>query len=289
MQNKKKTGEPLRVNHLENRAHTTHGEANSTHCYSCGICTSSCPISLVPDGLDSRCIVHLENLGLLTIDRAGSSLWHCLDCHRCGNLCPNSVKPWVIIESLRGDAIEEGLVSRDTMKRLAQLKKELVAVLSNTLALAYSPESKEIVREWDHFARLPEFDHESSSPIRPEPRKHSLTQAMNHGLCLSCRECSNACPICDPSAGFDPLYFIRSYALGLPTNRVSLWSCLQCESCSQACSQSVQGHLLIKALQEEQETFSGVKSQIKIQRTRERVFCAYALKVNSLMEIEPDI
>ncbi|MEA2060082.1 MAG: hypothetical protein U9P10_06115, partial [Thermodesulfobacteriota bacterium] len=45
----------------------------STQCYACGICTSACPVSLVPGGLDPRRIVHLANLGNLSPELAGPS------------------------------------------------------------------------------------------------------------------------------------------------------------------------------------------------------------------------
>jgi heterodisulfide reductase subunit C len=262
----------------------TDEDARSTCCYSCGICTSSCPVALGPGGLDPRRIVHLANLGNLDLDRAGRSIWHCLDCRRCSNLCPNSVSPWSLIASLRWEARQEGWVSGETWDRLQQLKQELVAVLSNTLALPLSPGYDEISQEWDRWAREPEMPSISPNSIKLHPRKRSLSHPMNQALCLTCRECSSACPLCVTTARFDPLYFIRCYALGLSPGRASLWSCLQCGSCSQACSQSVQGHLVVKALQEEQETYFRIPFQGRIHTTRERVFQVYASRVDALLD-----
>jgi len=264
-----------------NGLHMVNGESHSTSCYSCGICTSSCPVAMGPNFLDPRRIVHLANLGKLDLDRAGSSIWSCLDCHRCGNLCPNGVSPWLLIGNLRREAVQEGRVPGSLSGRLHKLKGELVTVLSNTLGLSSPPQYDELVKDWDLWARTPEIPAAFETiPLKPLKR---FSHSINHSLCMTCRECSSACPVCVTTAGFDPLYFIRCYALGISPERAALWSCLQCESCSQACTQSVKGHLVIKALQEEQEEFFRVEFQMRITETRERVFSAYLSRVNDLV------
>jgi len=268
--------------------HMVNGESHSTSCYSCGICTSSCPVAIGPNFLDPRRIVHLANLGKLDLDRAGSSIWSCLDCHRCGNLCPNGVSPWLLIANLRREAIQEGRVPGQISGRLQKLKGELVTVLSNTLGLSSPPQYDELVKDWELWAKESGIPARSSEVIQlklPKRSSSSLgqTHSMNYSLCMTCRECSSACPVCVTTAGFDPLYFIRCYLLGLSPERAAIWSCLQCESCSQACTQSVKGHLVIKALQEEQEEFFRVKFQMRITETRERVFRAYTSRVDALL------
>ncbi|ACN17235.1 two domain fusion protein (N:Fe-S oxidoreductase-C:4Fe-4S ferredoxin) [Desulforapulum autotrophicum HRM2] len=258
-------------------------DALSTQCYACGICTSSCPISLVPEGLDPRRIVRLANLGGLCLDRVGSSIWHCLDCRRCGNLCPNSVKPWLLIANLQRRAVAEHRVSMQTVTRIHQLKQELVTVLSNALSMADPPLFDALFQQWDQWACPPEVSPKTREAVGIKPLKRSLSHTMNHSLCMTCRECSSACPLTVSTADFDPLYFIRCYVLGVSPERASLWSCLGCESCSQACSQSVQGHLVIKALQMEQEGFFSVPFQIRINTTREQVFRAYVSRVDALV------
>lgn len=270
---------------IEGDKHFLPPDANAlaTQCYACGICTSSCPISLVPEGLDPRRIVHLANLGDLCLDRAGSSIWHCLDCHRCGNLCPNHVKPWLLIANLQQRAVAEQRVSMQTVARIHQLKQELVTVLSNALSMAEPPPFEALFRQWDQWACPPETSTKTQGAVGVKPLKRSLSRTMNHALCMTCRECSSACPLTGSTGDFDPLYFIRCYVLGVSPERASLWSCLGCESCSQSCSQSVQGHLVIKALQMEQDGFFSVPFQIRINTTRERVFRAYVSRVDALV------
>ncbi len=262
--------------------HFVDAKACATQCYACGICTSSCPVSLVPEGLDPRRIVHLANLGELCLDRVGSSIWHCLDCRRCGNLCPNRVKPWLLIANLQQRAVAEQRVSMQTVAGIRKLKQELVTVLSNALSMAEPPLFEELCRQWDQWACPPEASATAQAAVAVKPLKRSLSHTLNHALCLTCRECSSACPLTVSTADFDPLYFIRCYALGVAPAKVCLWSCLGCESCSNACSQSVQGHLVIKALQMEQEAFFSVSFQTRINTTRERVLRAYVSRVEAL-------
>ncbi|MBF0241385.1 MAG: 4Fe-4S dicluster domain-containing protein [Desulfamplus sp.] len=255
-------------------------QSRSQGCYGCGICTSSCPVSLVGGALNPRRIVHLANIGQLTLEQAGSSIWHCLECNRCGNLCPNSVKPWSLIASLKREAISKGLISHQTYAALLNLKQELVTTLSNEIGMELAPTNATI----------------SSTPIELKPRysssyssssssSYSSTLTNNYSLCFTCRECSSACPICFNTNEFDPLYFIRCYLFKLSPSRSSLWACLQCESCTQACSQSVKGHLVIKALQEEQAEFFNIVSQIKMRKVKEGIFSTYIDKANSLVGV----
>ncbi|MDY0221940.1 MAG: 4Fe-4S dicluster domain-containing protein [Desulfobacterium sp.] len=276
---------------VKNRIHPPDSHSFSTQCYACGICTSSCPVSQGPGGLDPRRIVHLANIGNLSTVLAEPSIWHCLDCRRCGNLCPNHVKPWFIISSLQQKALAEERISSGTMEKIQQLKQELVTVLANTLAADSAPRFDELFEDWERWATPHRVLSIPPEPVRINSPKRSLTNPMNHTLCLTCRECSSACPLTVPMAEsgrpeFDPLYFIRCYVLGVAPAKASLWSCLGCESCSHACSQSVRGHLVIKALQEEQQEFFNIPFQIRITTTRERVFRAFVSRVDALVSDE---
>lgn len=108
----KRTGEQEANIIVKKAFHRVYGDTGSLKCYSCGICTSSCPISVVAGGLDPRRIVQLENMGNLNVDSAGNSIWHCIECRRCGNLCLNGA-PWLLIKNLRHEAISEGRVPEE--------------------------------------------------------------------------------------------------------------------------------------------------------------------------------
>jgi heterodisulfide reductase subunit C len=80
------------------------------------------------------------------------------------------------------------------------------------------------------------------------------TEKTNCQLCFTCSECSSACPIFCERSVFDPQTIIRMANLGLEEELLtspSIWLCLGCERCSEACSQNVKGHLIIKSIQEQ--------------------------------------
>ncbi|MCK4787636.1 MAG: 4Fe-4S dicluster domain-containing protein [Desulfobacteraceae bacterium] len=83
-------------------------------------------------------------------------------------------------------------------------------------------------------------------------RPFPLRLSKSISSCFTCRECSNACPIClDPSV-FDPLKTFRLASFGLKDDLLrspSIWLCLDCQSCMSACSQGVKGALIIRQIQ----------------------------------------
>jgi len=71
--------------------------------------------------------------------------------------------------------------------------------------------------------------------------------------CFTCSECSNACPICFERSVFDPQWIFRMANLGMEEEILkspSIWLCIACQRCTEACGQSVTGHLMIRRLQE---------------------------------------
>ena len=74
----------------------------------------------------------------------------------------------------------------------------------------------------------------------------------NSRFCFTCSECSNICPVFCERTVFDPQAIIRMVNLGMAEELLtspSIWLCLGCERCSDACSQNVKGHQIIKRLQ----------------------------------------
>ena len=77
-------------------------------CFNCGCCTGSCPI--VPWEMNMRKIIQKVILGF-TEEILGSKLiWFCSECKLCGERCPQNVKPYEIIISLRHLAIKKGII-----------------------------------------------------------------------------------------------------------------------------------------------------------------------------------
>ena len=71
------------------------------HCVTCGICSSSCPVSGV-DGFDPRKLVRMASLGLGEEIVASRWPWICTMCGKCEYVCPMDINIPDIVRSIRG-------------------------------------------------------------------------------------------------------------------------------------------------------------------------------------------
>jgi heterodisulfide reductase subunit C len=70
--------------------------------------------------------------------------------------------------------------------------------------------------------------------------------------CFNCSECSNVCPLFFDRSVFDPQWIFRMVNMGLENETLaspSIWLCIGCERCTEACGEEVEGHLIIQILQ----------------------------------------
>jgi len=70
--------------------------------------------------------------------------------------------------------------------------------------------------------------------------------------CFTCSECSNVCPLFFERSVFDPQWIFRMVNMGLEKEILaspSIWLCIGCERCTEACGEEVKGHLIIQSLQ----------------------------------------
>ena len=80
-----------------------------------------------------------------------------------------------------------------------------------------------------------------------------LLSGANSQSCFTCNECSGCCPIMGDGVVFDPQKIIRMVNLGLVDNVLrspAIWLCIGCQRCTDACSQTVSGHVIIQQLQQ---------------------------------------
>ena len=101
---------------IENASH-----AQSNMCWSCSSCDSECPVNIATNRLRPQKIVRLAYLGffeeLLTIPE----IWYCLTCRRCSQVCPNLVKPAMLVGYARLEASRLGLVRPQTLWQYNEL------------------------------------------------------------------------------------------------------------------------------------------------------------------------
>jgi heterodisulfide reductase subunit C len=101
------------------------GTAGVADCFTCGECSSACPVSGERSAFDPRFIFRLVNFGLQDELLQSPSIWLCLECGRCTDACTQKVDGCLMIARLRELAIREGKVSGDFALRLRQAQQPI--------------------------------------------------------------------------------------------------------------------------------------------------------------------
>ncbi len=232
-------------------------QAEMNLCWTCNSCNAECPVNIVTNRLQPLKIVHMVQLGLLDQLVGLPEIWYCLSCNRCNTICPMTVKPAALIRYLREQVVRRKLVSYDT---LCQFRYLLARFQQVRWHMAYQCLNRGVTTvtafQWHQWLETPvkpaieivKFkDLFRSSNAFKTAAVNSKTQS-----CLTCSECSSACPICFKRSVFDPVWIFRMTNLGLAEDLLkspSIWLCIACQRCTDACSQEINGHLLIRRLQ----------------------------------------
>jgi heterodisulfide reductase subunit C len=101
------------------------GAAGVADCFTCGECSSACPVSGERSTFDPRFIFRMVNLGLQDELLQSPTIWLCLECGRCTDACTQKVDGCLMIARLRELAIREGKVSGDFALRLRQAQQPI--------------------------------------------------------------------------------------------------------------------------------------------------------------------
>lgn len=94
------------------------GAENIKKCFSCGTCTSGCPVFQVESGYNPRKIIRMILLGLRKEVLSSKMIWLCAQCYACTANCPQEVSFADIMTVLRDMAIEEGHASPDILEKI---------------------------------------------------------------------------------------------------------------------------------------------------------------------------
>jgi len=231
-------------------------DASSQLCWTCGTCDSECPVFRSTQRLRPQKTVRMANLGMITDLMALPDIWYCLSCRRCLQGCPNTVKPYKLHVHLREQALARGVVSREFIAPYRRLFVEFQRVRWRTVAHCFKGPLESMPSElWYRWLKTPLHD-SAYCIIAAEGGPHvSARQPLWQGdgnACFTCSECSNCCPVFGERNVFDPQRIIRMANLGLTEQLLkspSLWLCLECQRCSDYCSQRVRGYDLIRSFQ----------------------------------------
>lgn len=101
----------------------SYNSARASACFTCGECSSACPVSCERSVFDPRTLFRMVNLGLTDELLSSPAIWLCLDCGRCTSACSQLVDGREIIRRLKDDAIQRGIIDRNFFPRLEQANR----------------------------------------------------------------------------------------------------------------------------------------------------------------------
>ncbi len=232
-------------------------KANASLCWACSACDSECPVFLGSSRLRPQKVLRMANLGLLDELVALPEIWYCLACKRCTRSCPNACEPETVIGFLLKEAVRTHLYSEETLSRYRDFYKRFQRVRWRVAKQCFKGEMTSISQsQWREWLETPiEIIRENVCLSDLSPSQGFLDEAERSAAasCFNCSECTNACPICFERNVFDPQWIFRMVNLGLEKEVLkspSIWLCITCQICTEACSQLVSGHTMIRRLQD---------------------------------------
>jgi heterodisulfide reductase subunit C len=280
---------PLKPNFDLSKAIQKEALADSCMCWTCSSCDGECPINIATNKLRPQKIVHMAYVGLLEELLLLPEIWYCLTCRKCNRTCPNKVKPADLIQFARRELARRKTVSYETIQKYQEFFSKLQRVRWHATAACMANDLTEISDEtWNKWLSTPA--QKADSKVQPGKLsamiKEKASDAHTHS-CFTCSECSNVCPIFFERNAFDPQLIMRMVNLGLIDELLqspSLWLCLECERCSEACGQLVKPHQIIKGLKEMAKLRGVVDAYFpsRLERANQLVYERYIEGINSI-------
>jgi len=121
------------------------------YCITCGICSSSCPVSGV-DGFDPRKLVRMVALGFKEESVESRWPWICTMCAKCESVCPMGIEIPKIVRSVRS------LRDRDKVPGIIHKGLEMALKTGNNLGLPAEDLSFILEDVRDEIAEEPGFE-----------------------------------------------------------------------------------------------------------------------------------
>ncbi len=99
------------------------GCSTLNQCYTCGSCSSVCPVEKVVEDFDPRKIVHMLGMGLKENLLKSDTIWACSQCQSCVPVCPQGVRCSDIIKALRTEAVALGYADEERLFELGKFAR----------------------------------------------------------------------------------------------------------------------------------------------------------------------
>ena len=91
-------------------------------CFQCGLCTASCPISLIDSRYSPRRIIKRALLGMRDQVLRDKFIWLCSACFLCQERCPQDVRPPEAMTVLKNMAVRAGILPPGVAKMIEVFK-----------------------------------------------------------------------------------------------------------------------------------------------------------------------
>ena len=104
-------------------------------CFTCGECSSACPVDCEASVFDPRVLFRMINLGLMDELMRSPSIWLCIDCGRCTEFCSQLVDGRQMIEQIKELAVKRNVVDRDFFLRVERANRIIYKRFLNEIDL----------------------------------------------------------------------------------------------------------------------------------------------------------
>lgn len=97
------------------------GGQNIKVCFACGLCTASCPVSIIDPVYNPRRIIRMILLGMRKEVLSSGVIWLCSQCYSCQAHCPQNVDFADIMKALRNMAVRESYVHPTFVNKVKEI------------------------------------------------------------------------------------------------------------------------------------------------------------------------
>ncbi len=108
------------------------GAEGLMHCFSCGTCTASCPVSEIDPEYAPSKLIRMILWGMKDAVLSSNLIWMCAMCYNCSFNCPQDVRFADAMRVVREVAVEEGhapperLAMMTEIDRFSQMLRHLI-------------------------------------------------------------------------------------------------------------------------------------------------------------------
>ena len=107
--------------------------SQSLACFTCGECSSACPIICERSVFDPRVLFRMINLGMVDELMRSPSIWLCIDCGRCTNSCSQLVDGRQLLNQVKELATHRGVLDVDFNLRVEHANQVIYKYFLNEI------------------------------------------------------------------------------------------------------------------------------------------------------------